>query len=195
MNSLKLFATLVLICFLFTSHAQANQGDYYYEIPEYSDAYTPGTVAGRVVDGLGFRYYWASEGLTTENLEYRPSAEARNLSETIDHIYGLTKFILNAIGQAPEKKKDLDTMTYEEKRANTLVYIKRISETLKNSEVSDLDGYMVKLGNGEIFPFWNLLNGPIADAIYHVGQIVTLRRSSGNPINQNISVLRGRIRN
>ncbi|HNP07210.1 MAG TPA: hypothetical protein PKN99_06270 [Cyclobacteriaceae bacterium] len=43
------------------------------------------------------------------------------------------------------------------------------------------------------YPFWNLLNGPIADAIWHVGQVVSFRRSSGNPINSKAEVLLGKL--
>ena len=38
------------------------------EIPDYPDSYTPGTVMGRLIDGLGFRYYWATEGLSENDL-------------------------------------------------------------------------------------------------------------------------------
>jgi hypothetical protein len=44
------------------------------------------------------------------------------------------------------------------------------------------------------YPFWNNLNGPIADAIWHTGQVVLLRRSSGNPFNSKVSVLSGKLR-
>jgi hypothetical protein len=30
-------------------------------------------------------------------------------------------------------------------------------------------------------PFWHLLNGPLADALTHVGQINVFRRLAGNP--------------
>ena len=48
--------------------------------------------------------------------------------------------------------------------------------------------------NRSEFPFWNQLNGPIADALWHVGQVVTFRRSSGNPMNPKVSVLQGNVR-
>ena len=41
------------------------------------------------------------------------------------------------------------------------------------------------------FPVWNLINGPISDAIYHVGQIVSFRRTSGNPIEKGVNVFLG----
>ena len=49
----------------------------YAEIPPMTGDYTPGKVAARVIDGLGFRYYWATEGLTEKDLEYKPSEEGR----------------------------------------------------------------------------------------------------------------------
>ena len=36
--------------------------------------------------------------------------------------------------------------------------------------------------------------GPIADALWHVGQVVTFRRSSGNPFNSKASVFTGKVR-
>ncbi|MCK5671198.1 hypothetical protein KAI10_07435, partial [Candidatus Bathyarchaeota archaeon] len=32
------------------------------------------------------------------------------------------------------------------------------------------------------FPVWNLINGPLSDALTHVGQIASWRRMNGNPI-------------
>ena len=44
----------------------------YYEIPDYPETYTAGSVAARMLDGLGFRYYWATEGLNEDDLnKYR----------------------------------------------------------------------------------------------------------------------------
>lgn len=49
-------------------------------------------------------------------------------------------------------------------------------------------------GKRSEFPFWNMLNGPIADALWHVGQVVSFRRSSGNPFNSKVSVFSGKVR-
>ncbi len=78
----------------------------YYEIPEYPETYTAGTVAARMVDGLGFRYYWATEGLRDEDLAYKPSEEARTTAETIDHIYGLSKVIVNSTLKKPNSRAE-----------------------------------------------------------------------------------------
>jgi hypothetical protein len=36
-----------------------------------------------------------------------------------------------------------------------------------------------------------LINGPITDAIYHTGQVVSFRRTSGNPIPKGVNVFLG----
>lgn len=176
-----------------TFSQQADSTDFYYQIPEYPETYNAGTVASRLVDGLGFRYYWGTAGLTESDLSYRPSEGARNVEETIDHILALTQILVNALNQKPFEGVEIDGLTYQEKRRRTLENIKEASEILKNANGEDLTGYNMVFPNVE-FPFWNLINGPIADAINHVGQIITLRRTNGNPINQNISVLQGKVR-
>ena len=70
---------------------------YYHEIPPYPTSYTAANVAARMVDGLGFRYYWATEGLTETDLSYKPSQEARTTLETLEHILGLTTVLNNAV--------------------------------------------------------------------------------------------------
>ena len=43
-------------------------------------------------------------------------------------------------------------------------------------------------------PFWNIINGPISDALWHCGQVVMLRRASGNPFNSKVNVFSGKLR-
>ena len=190
---MKNFLTLLLISVALGTQAQGNPEDYYYEIPEYPETYTPGAVAARLVDGLGFRYYWATEGLRSEDLEYRPSAEARNVIETIDHIQGLTAILYTVTIKQEYKSQDLDGFSFEEKRNITLENIRMASENLKKGNINLDEMDMTFQSSGSSFPFWNLINGPIADAINHVGQIITLRRTNGNPIHNKISVLRGTV--
>ena len=54
-----------------------NQDLPYYEIPAYPEVYSQGTVTARMIDGLGFRYYWATEGLREVDLKFKPNDEAR----------------------------------------------------------------------------------------------------------------------
>lgn len=170
----------------------------YYEIPDYPTSYTANTVVARMVDGLGFRYYWATEGLRPEDLSFKPSEEARSNEETLNHILGLVDVVLNSVKKQPNTGADLtEGLSFEAKRALTLNKIKEASDILKNSrddEMAEFDVVFQRNGNSSEFPFWNQINGPIADALWHVGQVVTFRRSSGNPITSNVSFLSGKVR-
>lgn len=113
----------------------------------------------------------------------------------IDHFVGLSETIVNAIKKLPnirptEKKEG----TFDEKRKIVLQNLKAASDLLHNNPDMDLSECKIIFQRGEKkseYPFWNLINGPIADAIYHSGQLVSYRRSSGNPMNPNVSVFRG----
>ena len=179
------------------THMYAQDGDLpLKQIPEYPEKYTAGTVAARMVEALGYRYYWATEGLTEDNLAYRPTKEARSLGETLDHLYGLSETIVNA----PQRKAnirpaDWSGMSFEEKRRKTLENLELASRLLKSGKKKDMKEYAVIFQRGENsseFPFWNMLNGPIADAIYHVGQVVSFRRTAGNPMNPKVNVFMGK---
>lgn len=189
---------MILMALFLTTiiHAQntGSQDLPYYQIPSHPDSYTAGTVVSRMIDGLGFRYYWATETLTAKDLAYKPSETNRTIEETIDHIYGLSKVIYNsAIKEVNDRTKPKEgVLTFEEKRKRTLFNLKKASDIFIT--VKDLNEHQVvfksKNGTSEI-PFWNQINGPIEDAVWHCGQIVVLRRASGNPIDSKISFFRG----
>lgn len=164
----------------------------YYEIPAYSDTYTAGTVAARQVDALGFRFYWASEGLTEKDLIYKPNDSVRTTGETVNHIYDLSIIILNATLNKTNADEADDNYAFEEKRKQILINLKTAAEILRASD--DISQFKIIFGEREI-PFWNNINGPIADAIWHSGQIASFRRTTGNPINPNISHFSGTVKN
>jgi hypothetical protein len=182
------------VLFFFSMSAKSQDPLPYYEVPEYPESYNAGTVAARIIDGLGFRFYWATEGLRSEDLAYKPSTEARSSEETIDHIYGMSKMIVNAT-QALVNKRTEDTLSFEVKRERALRNLKTASDILKQTDNLDAMKIVFENPNGRMeYPFWNHLNGPIADCIWHVGQIVTFRRSSGNPIAANVSFFNGKVK-
>ena len=168
----------------------------YYEIHEAPEEYTATTTASRMIDGLGFRFYWATEGLQTEDLNFKPSEEARTSMETIQHIFGLTNMIHNCVTKVTHDNGNSKEMSYEELRKSILVRLKISSDILRKSD--DLSQFKIVMGSGDRkreLPFWNLINGPISDAIWHSGQLASFRRSSGNPYNSKASVLTGTVRN
>ncbi len=181
----------LLSAFFFISIlAMSSQNLPYYEIPEAPKEYTAGTVAGRMIDGLGFRFYWATEGLTPKDLGFKPTKESRTSEETITHILGLSQVILNATMNIPNTNEKA-SMTFDQKRKQILENLKKASDKLKKTK--DLSKLKIIFGENE-FQFWNAMNGPIADAMWHVGQIVSFRRSTGNPFPKGISVFTGKVK-
>jgi len=185
-DKMKSIITLIFAIAI-TTTTMAQKDDFYYEIPPAPKEYTATTVASRMVDGLGFRYYWATYGLTEKDLTFKPNSESRTTLETIDHILGLSQVIVNATLKKPNGAKQ-PKMTFEEKRIKTLANLQQASEILR--EATSLDEFKIIFGKTE-YPFWNQINGPISDALWHTGQVVSFRRSSGNPFPKGVSVLRG----
>ncbi len=167
----------------------------FYEIPNYPESYSQAEIVGRMIDGLGFRYYWATEGLTEKDLNFRLPNDSRSSIETVVHIYDLSNMILNTALNLPIEKKSTEGMGFKEIREKTLFNLKEASDIFKRTKNFN-DHTIVFLRNSEKveYPFWNQLNGPIEDAVWHCGQIVAFRRASGNPISKKISVFTGKVR-
>lgn len=201
-KSIFMKSIFVLLSFIFVMTNQSNAQNQgaslakkdgelpYRQIPDYPKSYTPENVAARMIDGLGYRYFWATESLREEDLVYKPSEDSRTTGETVDHIHGLSRMILKRL-----QKNDIsseENLTFDEKRKQTLVNIQKASLILKGED-SENDGIIFQSEDDAAgYPFWNMINGPIADAIYHTGQVVAYRRASGNPIHPGVSVFSGK---
>jgi len=191
---MKNLVSIVLIFSFISMNAQDIMEEKlpYYEIPDYPETFTPGTVVARMIDGLGFRYYWATEGLRDEDLAYKPSPDGRTTAETVEHIFQLSQVILNSTLMKPNVQNTIElNLSFAEKRKLTLINFKTAADILRTSE--DISQFKLVFGTNE-FPFWNNINGPIEDAVWHCGQIVLLRRASGNPYNSKASVFTGKVR-
>ena len=171
----------------------------YHEMPPAPATFGPGNVVARMIDGLGYRFYWATEGLHPQDLLYRPTPEARSLSETIDHILSLSQRMINAAEGVPNTSASHGTeeVTWQKRRAQVLNTLRKTSQRLADKEEDELAAlrivFRTEKGETEL-PYWNMINGPIADAIYHTGQIASFRRITGNPMNPKVDVLRGKNR-
>lgn len=197
---MKHVLTLMLFFILSLMTAQETGGDQlpYEKIPDYPEIYTPGTVISRMIDGLGFRYYWATEGLGEQDLEFSPGPDSRSIDQTLDHILGLSRIILNGAEQRVNDPSQVvqDKLSFEQKRSLTLENLKKASKIF--TDARNLEDYPIIFRSKEgdrSFPFWNQINGPIEDAVWHTGQVVSLRRQAGNPIPSGVNVFMGTRRN
>jgi hypothetical protein len=192
-----LFFFLGIICFVSSptvTHAQEKSLPYR-QLPDAPEAYSAGAVASRMVDGLGFRFYWATEGLRSEDLAFKPGKDARTSRETLEHIYEMSFMIVNATTGTVNNEQKLD-LSFDELRRKTLENLKSASDNLRTSSDRALKDYAAKFKRGDQTverPFWNMISGPIEDCVWHVGQIVTFRRSSGNPLSDKINFFTGTV--
>ena len=187
---------LILLLFIpLVSFGQMNAQEFslpFSDISEYPTEFSQANIISRMIEGLGYRYYWASESLSETDLEYKSSEDARSTLEIIKHIYSLTNMISSSFKNQKYEFSDMNH-SYKELREKTLLNLKYIHEQLKlNPDFSKLKISFERGGNIMEFPFWNQINGPISDALWHCGQVVMNRRASGNPLQSGVNVFVGK---
>ena len=77
-----------------------------------------------MIEGLGFRYYWATDGLRDADLSYKPSDDSRSSLDVIEHIYGLTEMVIFAFQGKEYPTETKYDMCFTEYRAETLLNLK-----------------------------------------------------------------------
>ena len=153
----------------------------YYNIPDPPATISGATIIIRMIDGLGFRFRWATEGLRETDYDFRPKPDVMSIRELIEHIWGLCNWI------------KLSITTNNETRPHNILLIRKsildILWSLRKILISmDEDDFKkIKINKQS---FWHIINGPISDALTHVGQINSFRRIAGNPI-PNVNVFLG----
>jgi hypothetical protein len=150
----------------------------YTDIPQPPDEANAATVLVRLVDGIAFRYRWATEKLPEESLRLQPSEDSWTLRELLEHVRGLASWIAGII-DAPLPERDKSGDLVAQLRKETLALLSNIRGHLLTMDSGRLEKIVIE-GKIENYPFWNLINGPLADILTHVGQISSLRRMHGH---------------
>ena len=187
---------LILLLFIpLVSFGQIDEQEFslpFSDISEYPKEFSQANIVSRMIEGLGYRYYWASKSLSETDLEYKSSEDARSTLEIIKHIYSLTNMISSSFKNQQYEFSDVN-YSYKELREKTLLNLEYIHGQLKlNPDFSKLKIRFERDGNIMEFPFWNQINGPISDALWHCGQVVMNRRASGNPLQSGVNVFIGK---
>ncbi|MBO6516920.1 MAG: DinB family protein [Bacteroidia bacterium] len=163
----------------------------YYSIPDEPQHINSASTIARFVDGLGFRYRWATEGLTENEIQFRPVESSMNMLEVVHHIYNIVHWVNRSFGG--DTKYDKSLSSFEELRKTTLELLEELSQRLKQTPDSTIGTIRIPRRGTEPSPsFWFALNGPIADALTHVGQITSWRRMAGNPQPKGVDVFNGK---
>ncbi len=151
----------------------------YRELPKPPEEVTAATVLVRLVDGLGFRYRWATEGLRDEDYEYQPSPDSMSMNQLLGHIHGLVNWVLQSLVEETPPLPEAPGL--REIKSLTLDKISKIRSRLAEMSPEQLASLRIRTRGGD-YPLWNMINGPLSDALTHVGQVNSWRRLNGNPV-------------
>ena len=144
----------------------------YHTIPAAPDEMTAATVICRLLAGMGFRLYWATDELTAEVYAFQPGEEARTIGETVEHIWDLLHWLYSALDPAGKAKPNNPAAL----RDGALDLI-----ALLEDRFSTIDKHALATIHILNDPFWPIINGPLSDVLTHIGQIATVRRLAGSP--------------
>ncbi|HMB92623.1 MAG TPA: hypothetical protein VKP65_17350 [Rhodothermales bacterium] len=144
----------------------------YHRLPATPAEITVATVICRLLAGMGFRLYWATDELTEELYAFQPGEGARSIGETVDHIWDLLHWLYNAL--EPEGKTKPDGP--EALRDGALELIALLEGQFSTIDKDELETIHILKE-----PFWPIINGPLSDVLTHIGQIATVRRLAGSP--------------
>ena len=149
-----------LLLYLFLSFINfdmnSQEKNYFYEIKKFDENYSNKAIVSRFVHSVGFRYYWATEGLRNEDLKYKPYDSGINTRETLEHIYGLSIMIHNGFhNKEIERSRSYPDLSYDELRQGTLDFLENTVILLENYSGDDFDNSKVIFGKQK-YDIYNL---------------------------------------
>ena len=152
----------------------------YKQLPSPPEQLSAGTILKRLLDGSGFRYSIAVDTLDKTLHDFRPVDSSMSIYEVNQHIFHLFRLTAKSLSLNPPI---VHGDSFEIYRDNVFILITAISECL--GEISDDDLARVNVHLKRLdkdFSFWYLINGFLADALTHIGQIISWRRIAGSPV-------------
>ncbi|MDC3181842.1 hypothetical protein OAT29_00005, partial [Flavobacteriaceae bacterium] len=127
----KLFLLLLFVPIVsFGQTTQLKTNLPFSEISEYPTEFSQANIVSRMIEGLGYRYYWATKSLTEKDLNYKPSDDTRSTLQILEHIYSLTEMISSSF-KKNEFEFTLVKGNYNDLREKTLLNLKYIQDELK----------------------------------------------------------------
>ncbi|MBN1640388.1 MAG: hypothetical protein JXA09_04060 [Anaerolineae bacterium] len=158
-------------------------GERYRTIGDYPPREDAVGIVMRLIDGLGYRFYWATQGLRDADYAFSPGAGCMTIGELIGHVWGLANWVHGNLVGAGTGARPADPAG---QRVQALALLHAI-----RTHIGTLDGAALLSLRIDDHPFWHVINGPLSDALTHTGQIASFRRLNGNPVPRH-SVFAGR---
>jgi hypothetical protein len=149
--------------------------DRFRSVTEYPQRQDANGVLMRWIDGLGYRFYWATEGLTPEDYAFSPGHGCATIGDLVGHVWGLANWVhIAVLGEGLGEPRGDDPQAQRAQVCRMLYTIRTSISAINQESLFDL--------RIEGHPFWHVVNGPLSDALTHVGQIASFRRLNGNPV-------------
>ena len=151
-------------------------------LPPGPEAVTGSAVLVRLVEGIGFRFAWASEGLRESDLSWRPTPETMSIAELAGHVLELVAWVAFSAGAIPVgPQKPESAPPFPEVRQRVLEVLALLRARLALMRDEEISTIRIGSRAGPV-PWPHIVNGPLADSLTHIGQINVLRRANGNPV-------------
>lgn len=148
--------------------------DRFHTIEAYPERQDANGVVMRLIDGLGYRFFWATEGLTDDDYGFTPGAGCQTIGGLIGHVCGLINWLhIHVIGEGAGSRSPDPAG----QRLQALDLLAAVRDRVAALDEAALFALRI---DGD--PFWHMVNGPFSDALTHVGQIASFRRLHGNPV-------------
>jgi hypothetical protein len=152
----------------------------YTTIPDPPASMSAGALLSRLCDGIGFRYRWATEGIAAADMGFSPGTGCMSLGELLEHILELLEWVAKNLG-LDAGAADPSGSDPAAHRGRTLDLAAALSARFRGMSDADLDAVRIRSSRGESLPAWNMVNGPLADSLTHIGQVLSWRRLAGSP--------------
>lgn len=154
-----------------------------FSIPPHPEEINAQNILVRLVDTIKFRFQLSIMDLTVADYDYKINPTGKSLGELLTHIYKLQVTTLTALH--PEHlypaNSPIETITDD-----TILILNSMRLKLLNiKEASDFEKI-----NLQGLSFWNLINGPLADTLTHIGQVNIIKRALVKPIRKS-SMIKG----
>ena len=139
-------------------------------------------VIQRMVDGILVRYTIVTEDISEAAINYQATPESMSMIDLQKHILGLLNWVSKVMGMVkdPNQKRAETFEEYQKQIKTTCTLLSAHIASLTDEEISSKTVYLKR--SDTHYSIYYIINGPLSDAISHIGQIATWRRIAGNPI-------------
>lgn len=136
------------------------------------------SVLAYAIDSAGYRYHWATEGLPETALGFLPAPGSMSIGGLLEHMEQLAGWLQSTLTGTAALKTGSGLVPT---RTGTFASLGACSAAVRAMSSTDLQSVRMARGSGDPLPMWNIIHGPIADFLTHVGQVTAWRRLSGCP--------------